>query len=67
MIAANGAKTAARRVRTVGTIVAKIVRIVGNGPAPAVLLLHGGGITDHGGRWQMAGIAGRLAERAMRQ
>ena len=34
-----------------------------NGPAPAVLLLHGGGITDNGGRWQMAGIAGRLAER----
>lgn len=30
---------------------------------PAVLLLHGGGLADSGGRWQMAGIAGRLARR----
>lgn len=35
----------------------------GEGPRPAVLLLHGGGITDSGGRWQMAGIAGKLAQR----
>src|SRR5690606_5935172 len=35
----------------------------GNGPHPAVLLLHGGGLADSGGRWQMAGIAGRLARR----
>lgn len=31
------------------------------GPRPAVLLLHGGGLADSGGRWQMAGIAGKLA------
>lgn len=35
----------------------------GPGPHPAVLLLHGGGLADSGGRWQMAGIAGRLARR----
>lgn len=35
----------------------------GSGPHPAVLLLHGGGLTDSGGRWQMAGIASRLARR----
>ena len=35
----------------------------GEGPHPAVLLLHGGGLADSGGRWQMAGIAGRLARR----
>lgn len=33
------------------------------GPRPAVLLLHGGGLADSGGRWQMAGIAGKLARR----
>lgn len=35
----------------------------GEGPHPAVLLLHGGGLADSGGRWQMAGIAGKLARR----
>lgn len=34
-----------------------------NKAAPAVLLLHGGGITDTGGKWQMNGIAAKLAKR----
>lgn len=33
------------------------------GLRPGVLLLHGGGLTDEGGRWQMNGIAGKLAAR----
>lgn len=35
----------------------------GKGPRPAVLLLHGGGLTDTGGKWQMNGIATKLAKR----
>ena len=31
--------------------------------APGVLLLHGGGLTDTGGKWQMNGIAAKLAKR----
>lgn len=35
----------------------------GDGPAPAVLLLHGGGFRDGGSRWQMNAIAGQLVKR----
>lgn len=44
-------------------IKADVYRPVESGARPAVLLLHGGGLNDTGGRWQMAGIAGKLAKR----
>lgn len=34
----------------------------GNAPAPAVLLIHGGGWTGEDGRWQMTAIARKLAK-----
>ena len=34
-----------------------------SGPAPAVLLIHGGGWTGEDGRWQMNPIAGKLVKR----
>jgi len=42
---------------------ADVYQPVGKGPRPAVLLLHGGGLTDTGGKWQMNGIAAKLAKR----
>ena len=39
-----------------------IHRPQGDGPAPAILLIHGDGRIGKDGRWQMAGIARRLAK-----
>ncbi len=44
-------------------VMGDLYRPVGAKSAPAVLLVHGGGWTGKDGRWQMKGIAKKLAER----
>lgn len=63
--------TGARRERTVYTpaswpekLAADVYRPQpGLRPAPAVLLVHGGGMRGEGGRWEMNGIAAKLVKR----
>ncbi|MEO5716750.1 MAG: alpha/beta hydrolase [Luteolibacter sp.] len=44
-------------------VMGDLYRPVGAKSAPAVLLVHGGGWTGKDGRWQMTGIAKKLAKR----
>jgi len=63
--------TGAKRERVVYTpvswpekLVADVYRPQPSGrPAPAVLLVHGGGLRAEGGRWEMNGIAAKLVKR----